>query len=284
MAVLPQHSFQFSQASLQDYVDCARRFQLRYLSRLSWPAIETEPVLENERFLNQGAQFHRLVHQYLLGIPAERLSAMVQAEDLSRWWENFLQYGLNPQEVQGKFFPEITLATPLGEHSLVGKFDLVVVSPGGEVSIMDWKTSRKRPQRNWLEKRLQTHVYPFLLVEAGACLNHAEPILPEQVEMVYWFAQYPRQPERFSYDREKYLSDKSYLNELVEEIQALDEDGFELTKDRKKSRFCVYRSLCNRGIEAGSMQEMDAMLDSELGGQAEQTIDLDFEQIAEIEF
>jgi hypothetical protein len=284
MAVLPQHSFQFSQGSLQDFVDCARRFQLRYLSRLSWPAIETEPVLENERFMQQGAQFHRLVHQYLLGIPAARLSAMVQAENLSRWWDNYLEHGLDPQEVQGRCYPEITLAAPLGEHSLVGKFDLVVVASGGDVSIMDWKTSRKRPQRTWLEKRLQTRVYPYLLVQAGACLNHGEPIQPQQVEMVYWFAEYPRQPEHFSYDQEKYQQDGEYFESLVGQIQALEEDGFELTGDLKKSRFCVYRSLCERGVQAGSWQERESLLEAELGEEAGQALDLDFEQIAEIEF
>jgi len=30
--------FTFSQSSLQDYYDCPRRFELRYLSRLIWPA------------------------------------------------------------------------------------------------------------------------------------------------------------------------------------------------------------------------------------------------------
>ncbi|MCP4541151.1 MAG: PD-(D/E)XK nuclease family protein, partial [Chloroflexi bacterium] len=60
--------FQFSQASLQDYVDCPRRFQLRYVLRVAWPAPEAEPVLENERYLQQGAAFHRLVHQHALGL------------------------------------------------------------------------------------------------------------------------------------------------------------------------------------------------------------------------
>jgi len=32
--------FRFSQASLQDYVDCPQRFQLRYLAALQWPAVE----------------------------------------------------------------------------------------------------------------------------------------------------------------------------------------------------------------------------------------------------
>ena len=42
-------SFIFSQSSLQYYFDCPRRFQLRYIEHLAWPAVETEPVLENER-------------------------------------------------------------------------------------------------------------------------------------------------------------------------------------------------------------------------------------------
>jgi hypothetical protein len=38
-----------SQSSLQDYNDCPRRFELRYLQQLAYPAIETEPALENEK-------------------------------------------------------------------------------------------------------------------------------------------------------------------------------------------------------------------------------------------
>ena len=41
-------TFQFSQNSLQDYVDCPRRFQLRYLLRQPWPAVESEPLSEYE--------------------------------------------------------------------------------------------------------------------------------------------------------------------------------------------------------------------------------------------
>ena len=30
-----------SQTALQDYVECPRRFELRYLRQLNWPALET---------------------------------------------------------------------------------------------------------------------------------------------------------------------------------------------------------------------------------------------------
>ena len=79
-----------SQSSLQDYVDCPRRFQLRYVDRLSYPAIESEPTLENEKHQQEGEYFHRLVQQYLIGIPAEQISKIANTPNLQRWWENFL--------------------------------------------------------------------------------------------------------------------------------------------------------------------------------------------------
>ena len=62
--------FTFSQSSLQDYTDCPRRFQLRYIEQLKWPAVESEPVLDNERRQQEGQLFHRLVQQHRIGLPA----------------------------------------------------------------------------------------------------------------------------------------------------------------------------------------------------------------------
>src|SRR5215510_8218372 len=78
-----------SQSSLQDYMDCAQRFKLRYLDRLSYPAIETEPTLENEKHQQEGEYFHRLIQQHLIGIPAERIAKFANTMNLQRWWENF---------------------------------------------------------------------------------------------------------------------------------------------------------------------------------------------------
>src|SRR5512147_2261816 len=78
-----------SQSSLQDYMDCAQRFKLRYLDRLSYPAAETEPTLENEKHQQEGEYFHRLLQQYLIGIPAEQIAKFANTVDLQRWWENF---------------------------------------------------------------------------------------------------------------------------------------------------------------------------------------------------
>jgi hypothetical protein len=80
-----------SQSSLQDYNDCPRRFELRYVQQLAYPAIETEPALENEKHQQEGESFHRLAQQFFIGIPAEQVAKLAGTENLQRWWENFVQ-------------------------------------------------------------------------------------------------------------------------------------------------------------------------------------------------
>jgi len=275
--------FQFSQASLQDYVDCPRRFQLRHVLQLAWPAQEVEPALENELHLQQGAAFHRLVHQHMLGIPAEDLSRTLHEPDLQRWWHNYLERG--PQDLPEMYYPEVVLSAPLAGYRLVARYDLVAMDAGRRAVILDWKTSRKRTRREVLAERLQTRVYPYLLVQAGAHLNGGQVVVPEQVEMIYWFADYPEEPARFGYDAVQYETDKAYLTSLVEEIAGLGDEVFLLTVQEQRCKFCSYRSLCQRGVRAGTLDEaLDEALDAIVEANASDAFDIDFEQIAEIAY
>jgi len=275
--ILPDH-FQFSQGSLQDFVDCRRRFELRYIRRLAWPALESEPAIENEVFLAKGALFHRLAHQHWLGVPGERLALLAQDEDLERWWENFGQFATELPAMT--IYPETSLSAPIGDYRLVAKYDLVGVQPDGRALIYDWKTSRRRPRGDWLKDRLQSRVYPYLLVCAGQHLNGGTPFEPEQVQMVYWFANYPNEPDHISYNKTQYQTDENYLQELVATITTLDEGEFPLTSDERRCAYCVYRSLCDRGVKAGDWDAFEADLEAGEG----LDLALDFEQIAEIEF
>jgi hypothetical protein len=47
-----------------------------------------------------------------------------------------------------------------------------------------------------LKERLQTRLYPFLLVEAGTYLNGGSPIQPDHIQMIYWFASDPENADR----------------------------------------------------------------------------------------
>lgn len=272
--------FQFSQGSLQDFVDCQRRFQLRYLLQIAWPAVPAEPYLENEQHLRQGALFHLMAQQHALGVDEARLTAMAQEDPLAGWWRNFLR---QRPAVDGALFPEAILTTPLGQSGqrrLLAKMDLVAVA-GGRATIFDWKTSRHRPPRAWLSQRLQTRVYPYLLVQAGAELNGGQPFAPEQVEMVYWFADFPDRRERFAYSADQYAEDSGLLVGLTQQAATLSlgDEPFPLTPDESKCRFCVYRSLCNRGVAAGELTELDYE-DADLPLE----FDIDFEQVAEVEY
>ena len=69
------------------------------------------------------------------------------------------------------------------------------------------------------------------------------------------------------------------INDLIEKIITLGESPALLTAHEKLCRFCVYRSLCNRGIEAGPFGDLENDdLEDEFDFQ------LDFEQIAEVEY
>jgi hypothetical protein len=271
--------FQFTQGNLQDFVECARRFQLRYIERRAWPAIEAEPALESERLMHQGLAFHRMVQQHVLGIDPERLSRMATDDDLDRWWCNYLAEP--PAHLPPVRYPELVISAPLGGYRLVAKIDLLAVDAGRRIVIVDWKTSRRRPARHWLFQRLQTRVYPYLLVRAAAEIVESGQIHPRSVEMVYWFANFPTEPERFGYDEAQYQADGTYLGSLLEGIVQRDPDDFPRTEQVERCAYCRYRSLCGRGLEAGLLREVP-----DQGSDISETfeVDLDFEGIAEIGF
>ena len=242
--------------------------------------------MENEHLIQQGERFHRLAQQYWLGVPADRLEAMIHDDELRLWWEPFYRFALKLQDAR-RLFPEASLSAPLGEHRLVAQFDLIAAEADGKFTIFDWKTSRRKPRRTWLSERLQTRVYPYLLARAGAGFNDGQPIPPENIQMIYWFPAHPDRPERFTYSARQYADDQAYLKSLAQEIArraaALSEvgrlsaDPFPLTERDERCASCVFRSLCERGEQAGSSageEEQDIL----------QEISLDFEQIAEIEF
>src|SRR5690606_24429687 len=93
MGNLPD-DFMFSQSSLQDFVDCPRRFQLKYLLKQRYPAQEVDDMLEFEARMAQGQTFHQLIHQHQIGIPAEVLQARIQDNEVSEWFQTYLKNGL----------------------------------------------------------------------------------------------------------------------------------------------------------------------------------------------
>jgi CRISPR/Cas system-associated exonuclease Cas4 (RecB family) len=268
--------FQFSQNNLQDYVDCPRRFQLRYLLRQRWPALQSQPVLEQEKHMKQGDRFHHMVYQSQCGIPAEALTCANTDLALEMWWHNYLAYPL--QNLPQQRYPEFTLSAPFAGHRLVAKYDLLAVDPGRQIVIVDWKTSRKRPARAYLAQRLQTRLYPLMAVLAGMRMTGGLDVFPEQVTMIYWFASSPTDPEIFHYDQEQFEADRQEIYRLITQVASTTEKTFFLTTLERTCTYCTYRSMCGRGNMAGDWNAWD---EDDIDGQPDT---LDFTSIGEIHF
>jgi hypothetical protein len=269
--------FRFSQASLRDYLACPRRFQLRYLDRLAWPAIEAEPYLQHEQHLKQGALFHRLVEQKFKGIPEEILTSLAIENNLAEWWNAFLVYQAGLPD--GRRLPEWTITVRLGQYALIAKYDLLIPSADGNCNIYDWKTTTLRTKTDILGNDIQTRLYLLMAVEAGDSLCGDAAFPPEKLSLYYWFAAFPREPERITYLNSKYQRDRSDILELVDQIATASPESFVLTADERQCRFCVYRSYCERGVNAGQVDDLEA--DEGSGSDPEA---FDFNQAAEVLF
>ncbi len=292
----------FSQSSLQDLVDCPHRFYLRSLRRLAWPAIQAEPAREFERHLLRGQRFHRLAQQALLGIPLPLLTQFAEAdpdEHLAIWWHNFREHVLDdlledcdPGKGATRYV-EAALEAPLGAsgHRLMAIVDLLLVNPAGQFTIYDWKTSLYRPKGSDLRQRMQSRVYPSLVCRAAHTIHPASVPDPANVRMIYWFAEPDLAPEVIIYSAAQQKADESALLALAHKADNLREQlrsrpagmdelqfaaqCFERSQEERNCRYCVYRSLCERG-EAAPAMDADAP-----EWQPEESFEQSLEQIAE---
>ncbi len=270
--------FRFSQSCLSAFTSCPRSFALRYLQKLSWPAVATEPVLEREKHIENGSRFHLLIQQYLAGLSLENITRTIDDEVLLEWWKKFDQF--NPVTGQPvKRLVEYTLSTRILGYPLDAKYDLLVIHPDNSCTIFDWKTSKVIPPREKLENSLQTRVYRLVLAQAGAKLAGGIELLPEKISMVYWFVEYPDQPVELQYSPAALANDNKKLTRLIQEIDSLPLDTFTMTSNLKTCELCRYRSYCDRGIGAGTWNPGS---ETEEGEELLESMDLD--EIGEIAF
>jgi hypothetical protein len=269
--------FVFSQNNLQDFIDCPRRFQLKYLLHTTWPAPVSEPAEEHDRLIKLGSQFHRMVQQFQLGIPEDKISRWVDDPDLKAWWDAFLANP--PANLPENRQAEIFLTMPFEGFRLAAKIDLLAVEKNSRAVIVDWKTTHKPPRPAYVIKRIQSLVYPFLVMNTGSALNESKPFDPSQVSMMYWFPAFPDKTITLTFDGTWLEATRNQLAGLVHEITQMNLDIFPLTSNSEKCLFCRYRSLCERGTNAGNLED-----DEEDSSQDETPLDINFDEIQGIAF
>jgi hypothetical protein len=273
--------FHFTASNLQDYLTCERRFELKAIEQRLWPALPSQPVQEQEKQMRNGILFHEYINQYFLGIPIEKITALIQDTNIQQWWNNFLSSFSDAEKAEFVAF-EVPFAGYLNDYPVLAKMD-AIRHHGKQWVIYDWKTGFHLPKAQTMLKKIQSRLYPYQLVKYGARLNQGNPITAEQINMVYWFPEFPTQEIRFSYTAAQYKEDEQYLSHLMLEITRKTMGDFSLTREEKNCLYCVYRSLCGRGTFAG---EFSAHEDDEIPADSLESIlqNLDLDQIAEIAF
>ncbi len=154
------------------------------------------------------------------------------------------------------------------------------MTPGNRITILDWKTTQYSARVPQLLKRLQTRVYRYVIVQASAHVYGGSSVVPADVEMIYWFPEFPESPARLPYNEKDYAADRRFLSHLIDEISSLEDTAFHKTTEKKRCDFCRYRTYCDTSQNVGKIasyedEQIEDALDNDV---------FDFEQIAEIEF
>lgn len=235
-----------SRGKLTTFLECRRRFQLRYLDGAAWPAAPL--AVADEARLGLGQQFHQLAQRHFLGLPVE--TATIADQTLRGWWLTFEKY--KPKLPHGRTLPELTLTIPIGKHLLHGRFDLLVIGEKNGTpfaQLYDWKTGRP-PDETTLRYDWQTRLYLAMLAEGGTALwGEGHNSLPaDQISITYWYVTAPDEPRVITYNQTWHEQNWAEISAIVAQIEAQQVEGgvWSLTEDRSQCRVCAYQALCGR--------------------------------------
>lgn len=262
-----------SQYKLANFLACQRRFQLRYLRRLPWPA---SPLPERtEQLLQQGQDFHQLLERHFLGLTTTPTA--VPHGQVRQWWQTFYShYPVKNMPSKARYLPETGLTVPLGNHLLYGRFDLLVICENEDnlpfAMVFDWKTGRPIAAAE-LKTRWQTRLYLALLAEGGSAFWPQEvPPTPEQISLTYWFVQEPDASVTIGYSAEEHAANWAELQHIAAQLDdAFAVDTWPLTDDWQECRTCAYQVYCGRQAAGTAPSASSTQLSS--SGQAVTELD-----------
>lgn len=268
--------FLFSQHSLNTYARCKRRFLLKYVDRQPWPMPEEEDPRSYQDHLARGRVFHQWLVREHLGLDMTSIVEACDDELLQAWWAAWQSFDREalPRALREA---ELPIVVPLGRHRLYARYDYLALDRGGEAVIVDWKTLGTVPPLSTLRQRFQTRVYLYCLVSAGHVFSGGQPLAPDQVSMLYWFAN-TKESISIPYSVQSYVRDGRDLLRMTDEIASQARDAFVRTDDLRQCMRCNYRSLCQRENERLETSEewLDEDLDLDLDLELANVQDLDY--------
>lgn len=257
-----QRTLSLSRTSLETFLVCRRRFRLRYLDRLPWPLTPLDG--DTETAVANGRAFHQQLERHFLQLPTDSVPADPL---LQQWWQAF-QHSPLPLPDDARLLPELRLSVPLGNHHLVGRFDLLALNRGPDdgryrAQIFDWKTSRPRTEAE-LRSDWQTRLYLALLADGSPALfdaNDTVGIIPEDITITYWYVREPDAPRTLHYSTAWHAANRADLAAILSQIDAelADESptAWPLTDQISHCRACAYQVYCARQAAGTAVMATD---------------------------
>lgn len=254
-----------SATSLQDFLDCRRRFQLKYIDQISWPQPLNAVNIKQLEAMTRGREFHQLMQQHFLGIPDEKLLKSIDDNTLKTWFINTINSEICKID-QAENLTEYRLSTYISDTLVTGIIDLVIIQPESSLKIIDWKTGLAKPNPQFYVSRIQTRLYPLLIAQSP--LFHAHLTYKrsfDKIEFIYWFTHFPQLPIINQYSPEKFDLDKVLLAELVNTIQNTHVDEMKMTTNLNTCRTCHFQVFCGRSSSESAQDLFDLdEIDNEL--------------------
>lgn len=241
--------FTFTASNLQTFRTCKYKFYLRYIQHVPWPAQITLDSIQFEADREAGVRFHQLLHQYYLGFNPEQLMLVAENDPdprIATWFRTFLRSPYS--QLQGDLQPEKSLHCTIDRYRCMAKFDLLHIEPN-QLTIYDWKTSKKPPLIIALKETIQTKLYPLVLrrTQFGS----------RPIQFVYWELNQPDSPFILNITADDLLKVENEITTLCDEVTMLDKLEFVKTVEIKRCAYCEYRSLCDRGSQAPRIENIE---------------------------
>ncbi|MFW6022113.1 MAG: PD-(D/E)XK nuclease family protein [Halanaerobiaceae bacterium] len=260
----------FSQSALAIYEKCPLKFRRRYIDGLYWPQ-DWGGNMEQKEIIETGKRFHRLAQRYYAR--GEVMDAEMLSGELRHWFENLREF--RPYTEQDVFYPEHEIRINKDGIKIVAKFDLLYLNKvKNKFIIYDWKTNQKPfSNKKDYSESMQSIVYLYVLAQAGSQYFPVDMLKTQDIGLTYWNPRFPGNVKNVKYSQRKFVSDKKFLINKINEIKSLSYDEFVGVNEEKICKYCEYRPICfNKNPELIEVEEDD------LG------LDMDWETIEEIQF
>lgn len=259
MLTPPSQKTVHSATALHDFKQCARRYELKYRQRQPWPAPQAEPLFSYDLQQQRGQLFHRLVERYYLGMKPTLLTESIEDDLVHKWWLTFLEQTPVPQNSLTQVSAETRLSAEIQGCRFDVLYDLLQIDhERRKLTIFDWKTTPKPPQPSHWHNTVQTQLY--LLVAGHLCQQFlGEEAILEDVSMVYWFPEHPHESVTIRYNTDLHDQYHGAIMDTVstlEDMQNHQSSPWPLTENERMCNYCVYRSLCERGILGGALETL----------------------------